>query len=583
MEKRSRRESTWRPLFKLLKDSHLPWWLYLIQLVLVVLSSQLFVSLTEITGAVAQGLITDQDVVRRYIIYSVLLIVLGFIPLFTSWVHIRFDRLIQQTAWRKFIDLPLRVYEKFVPSSLISRVTTDSLLVSLIIEQMMSFFQAGLFMAMMIYSMQGMNLTLTLFIVPTVILYVLLLLLASNVIYSIKFDTQQNMSRFTLFLSEKLGNMKIVKAAAAEAEEMTRGMSINQERFKIAMREVKYDMVMIAFQRIVDMILMAIVIIGGSFMIQKGELDLGELIVFYMFTMEMPSTFQMFVQTLLEMQGTKGATAMVAEIAALPAEQIEREIGLEEIPERSLELRNLSFSYDGETKILDSLNLSIPEGKTTAIIGASGSGKTTILKLLERFYEPSSGELLIGETEAERIHLDSWRKSFGYVIQNSPLLAGTIRENILYGANREISEEDLIAAAKKANAYEFIMDLPDGFDSEIGESGMKLSGGQRQRIAIARAIIGEPEILLLDEATANMDAANEFYVTEKIRELMAGKTMVIVAHNLNTIVDADQIVLLEAGKIVAIGPHRDLYQGSPYYRRIFDLQAACSLNTAEES
>ncbi|MDO5738435.1 MAG: ABC transporter ATP-binding protein [Eubacteriales bacterium] len=579
MDKRKAKQSSWRPLLKLLKESHLPWWLYLVQLVMVVFSSQLFVTLTEITGDVAQGLITDETVVKRYIFYSILLILLGFAPLFSSWVHIRFDRLIQHTAWRKFIDLPLQIYEKYRPSSLISRVTTDSLLVSRIIEQCLSFFQAGIFMAMMIYSMQGMNVTLTLFIVPTVILYVLLLILARNVIYRIQYDTQENMSRFTLFLSEKLGNMKIVKAAAAEAEEMSRGMSINQERFKIAMRQVKYDMFFVAFQRIVDMILTAIVIIGGSFLIQKGELELGELIVFYVFTLEMPSTFQMFVQTLLEMQGTKGATAMVSEIAALPAEEIEREFALDKVSERSLELRNLSFSYDGENMVLDSLNLKIPEGKTTAIIGASGSGKTTILKLLERFYEPTAGEILIGDVEAEKIHLDSWRKCFGYVIQNSPLLSGTIRENILYGAKHEVSEEELHEAAKKANAYDFIMDLEAGFDSQIGESGMKLSGGQRQRLAIARAIIAEPDILLLDEATANMDSANEFEVSEQIKELMAGKTMVIVAHNLNTIINADQIVLLEEGKIAARGTHLQLYKDNLQYRRIFDLQAACSLNT----
>ena len=194
--------------------------------------------------------------------------------------------------------------------------------------------------------------------------------------------------------------------------------------------------------------------------------------------------------------------------------------------------------------------------------------------LLERLYIPNGGQIKFGDTPVERIHLDQWRGAMGYMQQNSPLLSGTICDNIVYGLAREAKDEEIVAAAKKARAYDFIMKLPDGFNTDIGQLGGKLSGGECQRIAIARMIIKGPDYLLLDEATSALDAENETEVQAALSGMMEGRTAVVVAHNLRTVVNADQIIVMDQGRIQATGPHKSLYGTNALYTKYFDLQFA---------
>ncbi|TXK90841.1 ATP-binding cassette domain-containing protein, partial [Parageobacillus sp. SY1] len=206
------------------------------------------------------------------------------------------------------------------------------------------------------------------------------------------------------------------------------------------------------------------------------------------------------------------------------------------------------------------------------IVGPSGAGKTTLFALLERFYTPDEGEILLGETNIEDFDLHSWRSQISYVSQESPMMSGTIRDNICYGLNRDVTDEEIERAAKLANAAEFIERLPKGYLTEVGERGIKLSGGQRQRIAIARALIRNPKILLLDEATSNLDSSSEVLVQKALQQLMEGRTTLVIAHRLSTVVNADQIVVLENGTITGIGTHSELLQTHPLYRELAEQQ-----------
>ena len=249
-----------------------------------------------------------------------------------------------------------------------------------------------------------------------------------------------------------------------------------------------------------------------------------------------------------------------------------------------LRFSSVSFGYDDQegddaneadaaNKVLDAFDLTIPHAKVTALVGPSGSGKTTVLSLLERFYPVEEGALTIGDLELDALALTAWRRRIGYVPQEAPLLAGTIRQNLVYGLEEEPSDQEIDQALRAARADGFVAQLKKGLEAEVGERGVRLSGGQRQRLAIARAFLKDPQILMLDEATANLDSESEEAVREALADLMRGRTTVIVAHRLSTVVDADQIAMIEDGRVTGIGSHQDLLANHFRYRRLVERQA----------
>ncbi len=213
-------------------------------------------------------------------------------------------------------------------------------------------------------------------------------------------------------------------------------------------------------------------------------------------------------------------------------------------------------------------------GKITAVVGENGSGKTTLFKLIERFYEPNEGMISFGDTDVSDINLDEWRKSIGYVLQNAQLFDGTIRENIAYGVEREVSDEEIMAAAAQAGADEFINSMPEGLDFIVGDDGSRLSAGQRQRIAIARSIMVDPSYLLLDEATSNMDIYAKEEVTRALLRLMEGRTTVMITHDMNMVIKADHIIVLKDGSVEAQGSPEEVKKNSVTYNRLMNGGAA---------
>jgi len=319
------------------------------------------------------------------------------------------------------------------------------------------------------------------------------------------------------------------------------------------------------------MMLVLVILIGyGGVRVASGDLSAGSLvaIIIYMFQIIVP--FTQMASFFTAFQKAIGATERIQDILGLEREATKQNRTVEN-PAQDLSFQNLAFSYK-EKPIIKGINLIVPAGKTTAFVGPSGSGKTTLFALLERYYQPASGEIKLGETNIADFNLRSWRSQIGYVSQESPLMSGTIKDNIKYGIEREVSDEEIMRAAELANAAEFINQLQEGYETEVGERGIKLSGGQRQRIAIARAIIRNPKVLLLDEATSNLDSASEQLVQKALKQLMQGRTTLVIAHRLSTVVDADQIAVVEGGEITGIGTHSQLFDSHPLYRELAEQQ-----------
>jgi len=239
---------------------------------------------------------------------------------------------------------------------------------------------------------------------------------------------------------------------------------------------------------------------------------------------------------------------------------------------RALELRHVQFSYGGEP-VLKDINLKVTAGEVVAIVGASGAGKTTMVNLIPRFYDVTGGAVLIDEMDIRHVTLASLRTQVGVVTQQSILFNDTVRSNIAYGDISK-SEDDIVAAAKAANAYEFITKMPKGFDTVVGEQGVRISGGERQRLCIARALIKNAPILILDEATSSLDSEAELEVQRALDALMAGRTTLVIAHRLSTVKNADHIVVLADGRIVEEGRHAELLKANGEYRRLYELQFA---------
>jgi ABC-type multidrug transport system fused ATPase/permease subunit len=235
-------------------------------------------------------------------------------------------------------------------------------------------------------------------------------------------------------------------------------------------------------------------------------------------------------------------------------------------------LERVSFGYDPRQPVLHDLSLTIPAGITTAIIGNNGCGKSTLLKLLQGIYLPDSGRVWLGESAVDKVKLSQLRRRFGCIFQHNPLFSGSVRDNIAYGEKGEVSDEAVAGAARLADADGFISQLPEGYDSDVGMGGALLSGGQRQRVAIARTLLSDPEYLLMDEAGASLDHKSDMTIFRAVREHMKGRTIVVVAHDMRTVMEADHIIVLNSGSLEAAGTHEELLKTSPTYRGYLELQ-----------
>lgn len=250
-----------------------------------------------------------------------------------------------------------------------------------------------------------------------------------------------------------------------------------------------------------------------------------------------------------------------------------------DVPEAccNLVFDQVTFAYQEERDVLKGVSVTIPMGKVTAIIGGNGAGKSTLFKLLTRLYEPKSGQILFGEQKIAQYDITQWRNRFAYVFQKNPLIGGTVRENMLYGLDREVSEEELIEAAKKANCYDCIMEKPGGFDEDVGLGGSNFSGGQGQCISIARAMLRDSDYLLLDEATSNLDVLSEAMVTDALNKLMENKTTILIAHSYAATCNADYVIVMRDGIAEAAGTPEELLQSNEYYQ-LFSEGKTCREN-----
>ena len=387
--------------------------------------------------------------------------------------------------------------------------------------------------------------------------------------------TQDQLADSGTIVQETFHGISIVKAFTSEFHEITRYVKSLKAVVSTAISNARYRGAFVAFMIFSLFGTLAFVVWYGARMI-PGELSIGLLIMFVVFSMFVGGTFAGFADMFSQLQKTLGATQSVREILRSEGEPVDlKPITIEPqyILKGNVRFENVAFSYPSrkDIQVLRDLTLTAKNGEQIAIVGPSGAGKSTIASLLLHFYEPDGGTVYFDERPAHEFPLSQLRRQMAFVPQDVILFGGSIKENIAYG-KPEARDEEIMAAAKNANAHEFIKRFPEQYDTIVGERGIKLSGGQRQRIAIARAILKDPAILILDEATSSLDSESEQLVQDALDNLMKGRTSFVIAHRLSTIRNADKIVLIDKGIVSEAGTHNELMSHNGLYRKLNDMQ-----------
>lgn len=478
---------------------------------------------------------------------------------------------LRHRLWQKLLKLPVSYYDEHQTGETISRMTNDTgVLKGLITEHSANFFTGIISIVGSLVMLFYLDWKMTLLLLIAIPLASAVLVPLGRQTYKISKGLQDETADFTSVLTRVLSEIRLVKASNAETREFENGSSGILKLLRYGIREGKVQAGIAPVMSFVMMLMFVLIIGYGGLRVSSGALTAGALVAFllYLFQIVLPTT--QITQFFTQFQKAKGATERIIE--TLEAEE-ESVLGLPlERADLPIVLEGVSFAYKGGEAVLKQVTFTAEPGKVTAIVGPSGSGKTTLFSLLERFYSPTGGTIKLGEVPIDRYALPSWRSRIGYVSQESPLVEGTIRENISYGLDREVTPAELDRAAQMAYADEFIGQLPGGYETEVGERGLKLSGGQRQRIAIARALLRDPQILMLDEATSSLDSKSEIVVQQALHNLMRGRTTLVIAHRLSTVIDADRIVFVEKGTVTGVGTHDELFASHPLYREFASQQ-----------
>ena len=393
---------------------------------------------------------------------------------------------------------------------------------------------------------------------------------------------QDQVAQAVVVLEEVASSIKIVKSFTRENYERERFKKEIETAFERAVDKLKISSFFGPFILGLTFMVSAVLIWYGGYQVMSGVTTPGELAAFFLYALIVAGPIGTFVRLYTQIQEASGAIRRVYEIldTAPAIDNPENPIFLENITGR-IQFENVSFGYRQEFEILHNISFDVRPGQTVALVGPSGAGKSTVIKLLHRFFDASQGSIRLDEHDIRSLDRKSFLNQIALVPQETLLFGGTVKENILYG-KLDATDQELEGAAKKANAHDFIVDLENGYETIVGEKGAKLSGGERQRIAIARAILKNPKILVLDEATSSLDNRSEALIQEAVEKLMEGRTTFIVAHRLSTIHKADQIIVLEKGRVVETGQHEELMNNKNLYYNLYKLKMQDPVTLGEQ-
>ncbi len=482
---------------------------------------------------------------------------------------------IREEAFQKIQQLPLKYLDAHPTGEIVSRVIADvDQFADGLLMGFTQLFTGILTIAGTLCFMLSINVTITVVvvIVTPVSLFVAAFIAKST--YQMFQRQSQSRGAQTALIDEMIGGQKVVQAFGREKEVLKKFDAINADLEKYSLRAIFFSSITNPATRFVNSLVYTGVAVVGALAVINGNLSVGQLSCFLSYANQYTKPFNEISGVITELQNALACAARIFElIEEEPQVPDKEDARVLEHADGRVELSHVSFSYDPDQKLIEDFNLKVRPSQRIAIVGPTGCGKTTMINLLMRFYDPNAGQIRVSGTDMKDITRKSLRASYGMVLQETWLRSGTIRDNICMGMP-QASQEKMIEAAKAAHAHSFIKRLPDGYDTVIKEDGGNLSQGQKQLLCIARVMLCLPPMLILDEATSSIDTRTEMRIQKAFQAMMQGRTSFIVAHRLSTIENADVILVMKGGKVIEQGSHQELLQKNGFYATLYNSQFA---------
>lgn len=523
--------------------------------------------------------INKDMIIYLLILFIVNGILMGLGNYFMGVVGEKINYSIKTVFFDKIIRLKLPFFDQNDTGQLISRMVDDTSIINdFLSNKLPTIFPSVLTFVGAIFFLLVIDWQMTVISLLTMLTFILFIVPIGRIVHNISLKTQNEIANFSTLLNKIFTEIRLVKTSNTERKETKNANTILNNLYSLGVKEVIVESIINPISSLIMLLTIGIILSVGGIRVSLGIITSGELIAMIFYVFQLSNPINEILTFFTDYKKTSGASNRIYEIFQEEEEDIYNSLEHKTLDNNSLTFENVSFTYNN-VSILNNISFNIPKNQLTAIVGPSGSGKTTILNIIERLYPIQSGNIYYGNKSIFEIPLSTWRRNIGYVMQDNPMMNKSIKYNLLYSTSKSLTNHEIINYTKMTDSYDFIINTINGFDTIIGERGIKLSGGQRQRLDLTRNLIKNPPLFLFDEATSNLDSESEQKIQNAIDNLNGKKTIVIVAHRLSTIKKAHQIIFVENNKITGIGTHKKLLEKHDKYRMFVNTQNLSNLNS----